>query len=209
MGGSPTCRRSARTASSCYELEPDREQRRTRPPRRARIRTRASARVTCASRRTKDALRGERIPRDGRRVRNAIARRAGCGRRRIAAPRRARAPEGRPSARRTFQSIPRRSPRSSGRADMQITPDGRFVYVSERTTSRLIAYRVQPDGSLEYASFIETETQPRGFRIDPAGPLPRRVRGKVVACRGVCHRRRLRRSFAAFALRRRAGRELG
>ncbi|SAL56887.1 3-carboxymuconate cyclase-like protein [Caballeronia terrestris] len=54
-------------------------------------------------------------------------------------------------------------------ADMQLTPDGRFVYVSERTTSRLITYRVQPDGTLEYQTFIETETQPRGFRIDPAG----------------------------------------
>jgi 6-phosphogluconolactonase len=54
-------------------------------------------------------------------------------------------------------------------ADIQLTPDGRFVYVSERTSSRLIAYRVQDDSSLRYAGSIDTETQPRGFRIDPHG----------------------------------------
>jgi 6-phosphogluconolactonase len=60
-------------------------------------------------------------------------------------------------------------------ADIHVTPDGRFVYVSERTSSRLIAYRVAPDGALQYASFIDTETQPRGFKIDPSGRL-------LVAC---------------------------
>ncbi|KMY86160.1 6-phosphogluconolactonase [Candidatus Paraburkholderia calva] len=54
-------------------------------------------------------------------------------------------------------------------ADIQVTPDGRFVYVSERTSSRLIAFRVQDDGALAYAGFTDTETQPRGFRIDVTG----------------------------------------
>jgi 6-phosphogluconolactonase len=54
-------------------------------------------------------------------------------------------------------------------ADIQVTPDGRFVYVSERTSSRLIAYRVQDDGALTYAGSTDTETQPRGFRIDATG----------------------------------------
>jgi 6-phosphogluconolactonase len=54
-------------------------------------------------------------------------------------------------------------------ADIQLTPDGRFVYVCERTSSRLITYRVDTDGALRYAGFIDTETQPRGFRIDPTG----------------------------------------
>jgi 6-phosphogluconolactonase len=54
-------------------------------------------------------------------------------------------------------------------ADLQVTPDNRFAYVSERTSSRLIVYRVHADASLEYASFIQTETQPRGFQIDPTG----------------------------------------
>ncbi|MEM5383790.1 beta-propeller fold lactonase family protein [Paraburkholderia phymatum] len=54
-------------------------------------------------------------------------------------------------------------------ADIQLTPDGRFLFVAERTTSRLIGYRVTDDGSLEYAGCTDTETQPRGFRIDPSG----------------------------------------
>ncbi|WP_087738311.1 lactonase family protein [Paraburkholderia piptadeniae] len=54
-------------------------------------------------------------------------------------------------------------------ADIQLTPDGRFVFVADRTTSRLISYRVTDDGSLEYAGYTDTETQPRGFRIDPSG----------------------------------------
>ncbi|MBN3758241.1 lactonase family protein [Paraburkholderia sp. Tr-20389] len=54
-------------------------------------------------------------------------------------------------------------------ADLQITPDGRFIYVAERTSSRLIAYRVTSEGSLEYAGYTDTEAQPRGFRIDPSG----------------------------------------
>lgn len=54
-------------------------------------------------------------------------------------------------------------------ADIHVTPDGRFVYVSERTSSRLIVYRVSGNGALEYASHAETEAQPRGFNIDPSG----------------------------------------
>jgi len=54
-------------------------------------------------------------------------------------------------------------------ADFQVTPCGHFVYVAERTSSRLIAYRVGSDGALDYAGFTDTEAQPRGFRIDPSG----------------------------------------
>ncbi len=43
------------------------------------------------------------------------------------------------------------------------------MYVSERTSSRLIAYRVQDDGTLAYSGVTDTETQPRGFRIDATG----------------------------------------
>lgn len=54
-------------------------------------------------------------------------------------------------------------------ADIHCSPDDRFVYVSERTSSRLFTLRVGEDGTLEPVSSIETEMQPRGFRIDPAG----------------------------------------
>jgi 6-phosphogluconolactonase len=54
-------------------------------------------------------------------------------------------------------------------ADLQLTPDGRFLYVAERTSSKLLCYRITHDGALDYAGFTDTETQPRGFSIDPGG----------------------------------------
>jgi 6-phosphogluconolactonase len=54
-------------------------------------------------------------------------------------------------------------------ADIHVAPDGRFVYVSERTSSQLLTLRVAQDGALEFVAATPTETQPRGFRIDPTG----------------------------------------
>ncbi|MBW7973625.1 beta-propeller fold lactonase family protein [Bradyrhizobium sp. BR 10289] len=55
-------------------------------------------------------------------------------------------------------------------ADIHITPDGRFLYASERTTSTLTAYKVDADsGTLTTTGSVPTEKQPRGFNIDPSG----------------------------------------
>jgi len=54
-------------------------------------------------------------------------------------------------------------------ADIHCSPDGRFVYASERTSSRLLTLRVVADGTLEPVRAIETEAQPRGFRLCPSG----------------------------------------
>jgi 6-phosphogluconolactonase len=55
-------------------------------------------------------------------------------------------------------------------ADMHITPDGRFVYVSERTSSTISAFSADPlTGKLDYLSTTKVEKQPRGFNIDPRG----------------------------------------
>jgi len=55
-------------------------------------------------------------------------------------------------------------------ADIGITANGRFVYLSERTTSQLIRFRRDPDsGALDYIGAIATERQPRGFAIDDSG----------------------------------------
>ncbi|MFT4116754.1 lactonase family protein [Bradyrhizobium sp.] len=55
-------------------------------------------------------------------------------------------------------------------ADIHITPDGRFLYASERTTSTLTAYKVDAvAGRLTTIGSVPTETQPRGFNIDPGG----------------------------------------
>lgn len=55
-------------------------------------------------------------------------------------------------------------------ADIHITPDGRFLYASERTTHTLAAYKVDAaSGKLTAIGSVPTEKQPRGFNIDPSG----------------------------------------
>ena len=50
------------------------------------------------------------------------------------------------------------------------TPDGRFLQISERTSSTIAAFSVdKKSGLLPYIGSTATEKQPRGFAIDPAG----------------------------------------
>jgi len=62
------------------------------------------------------------------------------------------------------------APAHPSAADMHLTPDGRFLYASERTTNRLVAFAVDPRSyALEFLGFCETEPSPRGFAISPCG----------------------------------------
>ena len=55
-------------------------------------------------------------------------------------------------------------------ADIHLTPDGRFIYISERTSSSLGALGVNAQsGELSYLGSVPTEAQPRGFAIAPDG----------------------------------------
>ena len=55
-------------------------------------------------------------------------------------------------------------------ADIHLTPDGKFLYASERTSSTLAAFRVDPKtGMLTAIDSYPTEKQPRAFNIDPTG----------------------------------------
>jgi 6-phosphogluconolactonase len=55
-------------------------------------------------------------------------------------------------------------------ADIQITPDGKFLYTTERTTNRIALFTVAPGtGKLTYVANFAAEKQPRGIRIDPGG----------------------------------------
>jgi 6-phosphogluconolactonase len=54
-------------------------------------------------------------------------------------------------------------------ADLHLTPDGQFLFASERTTSTLTACRIASDGTLSILGQTATETFPRGFAIDPRG----------------------------------------
>ena len=53
-------------------------------------------------------------------------------------------------------------------SDIHVTPDGRFVYAAERTSSTISVLKAD-SGRLEYLSSVNTEKQPRGFRIDAGG----------------------------------------
>jgi len=55
-------------------------------------------------------------------------------------------------------------------SDIHVTPNGRFLYAAERTSSSIGAFSVDTaSGKLSYLGSTPTEKQPRGFRIDPAG----------------------------------------
>ncbi|WP_067677460.1 lactonase family protein [Nocardia miyunensis] len=55
-------------------------------------------------------------------------------------------------------------------AEIRLTPDGRYLYVSERRSSTLAGFRVDADtGALKPLGHTATEACPRGFDIDPSG----------------------------------------
>lgn len=55
-------------------------------------------------------------------------------------------------------------------ADIRMTPDGRFLYVSERTSSTISGYRVnKADGKLTLIDSWQVEKQPRGMAITSDG----------------------------------------
>lgn len=55
-------------------------------------------------------------------------------------------------------------------SDVHITPDGKFVYAAERTTSTIAGFSVdKPTGKLTFLGSTPTEKQPRGFAIDGSG----------------------------------------
>jgi 6-phosphogluconolactonase len=55
-------------------------------------------------------------------------------------------------------------------ADIHVTPDGRYLYASERQTSTLVGFRIDAaNGFLSPVGRWSTETTPRGFAVDPRG----------------------------------------
>jgi 6-phosphogluconolactonase len=65
---------------------------------------------------------------------------------------------------------PRNTDNDIWAADIHLTPNGKFLYVSERTSSALGAFGVDgATGKLTFLGSTPTEKQPRGFAIDPKG----------------------------------------
>lgn len=55
-------------------------------------------------------------------------------------------------------------------SDLHLTPDGKFLYAAERTSSTLGGFKVDgASGKLTFIGSTPTEKQPRGFAIDPSG----------------------------------------
>lgn len=70
--------------------------------------------------------------------------------------------------------FPGAPPRDTGRdiwaSDLHLTPDGRFLYAAERTSSTIGGFAVDgATGTLTRIGSTPTEKQPRGFAIDPRG----------------------------------------
>ncbi|MGH7390767.1 MAG: lactonase family protein [Candidatus Rokuibacteriota bacterium] len=79
-----------------------------------------------------------------------------------------------PGAPRGAVGAPGQAPRDTSNdiwaSDLHLTPDGKFLYAAERTSSSIGALGVDTaTGKLTYLSSTPTEKQPRGFRIDPRG----------------------------------------
>ena len=55
-------------------------------------------------------------------------------------------------------------------ADLHLTPNGKFLYMTERTSNSLATFSVDgASGKLTFLGSAPTEKQPRGFAIDPKG----------------------------------------
>jgi len=77
-----------------------------------------------------------------------------------------RGPVGAPGA----TQAPRNTDNDIWAADLHLTPNGRFLYASERTSSTLGGFKVDAaTGKLTFVGSTPTEKQPRGFAIDPSG----------------------------------------
>jgi 6-phosphogluconolactonase len=74
------------------------------------------------------------------------------------------------SALQTVSSLPAGFDGTPWAADLHVTPDGRFLYTSERDSSTLACFAVDTDSAhLTLLRHTPTEQQPRGFGIDPRG----------------------------------------
>jgi 6-phosphogluconolactonase len=66
--------------------------------------------------------------------------------------------------------MPANSSEKPWAADLRLTPDGKYLYASERTTNSLVVFRVDSkSGKLLFVERVLTEAQPRGFNISPSG----------------------------------------
>ena len=69
-----------------------------------------------------------------------------------------------------YPTLPTDFTADSQTADIHLTPDGRYLYGSNRGHDSIVAFAVQEDGSLELVGHYPTRGNfPRNFTIDPTG----------------------------------------
>ncbi|MGY4328832.1 6-phosphogluconolactonase [Bradyrhizobium sp. LB7.2] len=95
-------------------------------------------------------------------------------------------------------------------ADIHITPDGRFLYASDRTTNTLTAYKVDATSG-KLSTIGQRADREAAARLPhrSLGALPRRRRRTLRQHDGLCHRPERRRADQAEILRHRQEAELG
>jgi len=54
-------------------------------------------------------------------------------------------------------------------AELHVTPNGKFLYASERTSSTIACFNLEASNGIEAFGSVPTERQPRAFAIDPSG----------------------------------------
>jgi 6-phosphogluconolactonase len=70
----------------------------------------------------------------------------------------------------TLSSLPPGFSGDPWASDLHLSPDGRFLYSSERRSDTLAAFRVDAaSGALTPIGHVPTEDQPRGFNVTPDG----------------------------------------
>jgi 6-phosphogluconolactonase len=80
------------------------------------------------------------------------------------------AAHGRLTAKQSVSALPPGFHGAPSAADLHVTPDGRFLYASERTSSTLAGFRIDPSrGTLTPLGSVPTEKEPRGFAVDSSG----------------------------------------
>jgi 6-phosphogluconolactonase len=70
-----------------------------------------------------------------------------------------------------ISSVPEGSPAVNSSAEVQVHPNGRFVYASNRGPDDIAVFRVDPSkGTLTFVERVPTRgKKPRNFRLDPSG----------------------------------------
>lgn len=69
----------------------------------------------------------------------------------------------------TVSTLPDDFTGNNSNADLEVTPDGRLLYVSNRGHDSIAGFAIDDEGTLTPLGTFPTEKTPRSFNIDPAG----------------------------------------